>query len=195
MAKQKKLFVILSGVVFLALCAALLAACFFARPLALKRTEISKAKTLRENISAVLPAFDNEPWNESFLVQGTRVFPARREEKVSLPGDLSGLPEHEPQMVTVNVLKGFAFEVSALDGEGLDPVWVGFDTEGGLTGHRPALFRDARVPENFTRAAAPQTRASLNISEAVKDGKELFETYRNFFIAQAHEAQMSGETL
>lgn len=195
MSKQKKVFTVLSFTVFCVLCVFAAAACFFARPLVLKRIEISKTKIFRENLSEVLPAFDNEPWNESFMVGETRVFPARREEKVSLPGDLSGLLEQEPQTVTANVLKGFAFEVQAEDGEGLNSVWIGVNAEGEVAGYRPDCFRAARVPENFTDIINLKTRASLNISEAVKTGKEFFEMNRNFFITQAHEAQMSGEVL
>lgn len=189
MAKQTKLFKFLNGVIFLIVCALPAAACVFARPIVLNRFQTFETKAFRENIKSVLPAFDNEPWNESFLVGGTRVYPARREEKVSLPGDLSGVPEQEPQTVTVNVLKGFAFEVPARDGEGPNSVWIGFDGDGGLVGYRPSFFRSARVPENFTDKIELQTTASLSVSEAVKTGKEIFESQRNLFVSGAHESQ------
>ena len=189
MAKQTKLFKFLNAVIFFILCALPAAACVFARPLVLNRLQSLETKNFRENITSVLPAFDNEPWNESFLVSGTRVFPARREEKVSLPADLNAVPEQEPQTVTVNVLKGFSFEVPARDGEGPNSVWIGFDTEGGLVGYRPAIFRFAQVPENFIKKIELQTPASLNFSEAVRTGKEFFESRKNFFISGAHESQ------
>lgn len=183
---------ILAAFVFVLSSAAFLAACFYVRPLVLKRAETVRAENLRQNLKAVLPAFDNEPWNEAFEVRDVKIFPARRGEKVSLPGspDL----EQEQQTVTASVLKGFAFQMPARDGEGKNPVWIGIDGEGNITGFKPSDIRQSRVPENFTENIPLRTRASKKLTEAVENGKEFFEMHRNFFFTGAHQAQIAGET-
>lgn len=199
MAKQSIMVRISVTAFFLACVCLLMAACVFVRPDILNKIKIREQEMLRIKLKAVLPAFDNEPWKENFKVEDIVIYPARREEKVSLPGDLTGLPGHESQTVTANVLKGFAFQISSADSEGNDPVWVGLDMEGELTGFSPVRLRAARVPENLTQdiflETSKGTSASRIILEAVNRGKEFFEMHKNFFYAQAHEAQSGGEAV
>ena len=189
MPNRNSFLKLFSHVVFFGCAALLSAAYFYLRPEVLKKIHSSEQQMLHKNLTTVLPSFDNEPWNESFKVDGVKIYPARREEKISLSGDSTGLPGHEFQTVTANVLKGFAFQISAADGEGSNPVWIALDLEGELAGFCPSYLRQARVPENFTGNISPGTPASRTITDAVNRGKEFFEMHKNFFLAQAHQAQ------
>ena len=104
----------------------LAAGIFYMRPLAAARLNAEREGELHAHIRRVLPDFLNKPWNESFVVDNVRIYPGRKEEKVTIDtANAENLPETKE--VTAIVLSGFAFKVPAAEGP---EIWLGFDLQG-----------------------------------------------------------------
>ncbi len=164
MSEKKRRIVILQYLFLIVYAAALAAGVFLLKV----DTAAEKTSKTELDLKTVLPSFSNHPEEESFEIEGRRIFPARHEQDVRL--------DEVSEPVRVNKLTGFAFWISEnSDGEGVNPVLIGIDLEGRVTGLKPSFIRKALVPEN---RLAP---------DLVSGAQEFFDSRRALFIEKASE--------
>lgn len=104
-----------------------------------------------EVLKRVLPPFDNFPLDESFVADGLRIFPARSERQVALEGT--------DQVITASSLSGFAFLIpDARDSEGINPLLIGLNMDGDVTGAEFLIKGRFLLPENRIPAGLVENR-------------------------------------
>ena len=213
-SKRRKIYVkeALRGLFFILYLISLAGLIYLCRPFGIFRTEQKNLHELKVNIRAVLPVFDNQPWEAAFTVEGRRIFPAW---KTRLSPVING-PASPAAVIAENVpvknLQGFAFKIKARDEEGDLPLYVGIDSQGRVLGVR--LIRERRVflgeslqksdpffmsleglsLESFqegSEAALPFSAVSPQLSRTilrtVEDALRFFFSHRETFFAEANK--------
>ena len=167
MPKKKSTLVFSRYLFFIIYTAAVLTGVYLCRESALQRIGLQEAKKIKARLHSVLPAFDNQPWEEAFDIENHRIFPARSQQTLRLD------PSSPP--ITANVLTGFAMILQARDGEGLNSFLAGLDLEGRVKAVEPEFKRKSEVPENFM---TPQI---------ADEATAFFESRRALFFEKANE--------
>lgn len=167
--KKKSVLLFFQYAFFVFYAGALFAGAGLCRAYGLEKRQRDQQQKLEAGLREALPAFDNQPWEEAFEIEGRKIFPARSERPLKL--------DDSSQTLAANVLTGFAFLIPVQDGEGRNFALTGLDLDGKIRAVKPVFKRKARVPENQAPFAA-----------AAGEAQRFFKAHRETFFEKAHEA-------